>query len=259
MFNAGCVSFSVVFVCFLALKHSFQVVLVSSCTLYWRISSDSFSISYFPARMSLFQVLSSSLLFICSLRILFIGLLCAPTIVGMLRPHSRVNRYSGVYYTPPSSPVICLSNPTFHSYTKDELLRYSNPVYSGRCAEYLDPSVLGRILDCGIGKTPTTKQRGKRAGKFRDRSIKFKESKRRSVNISNVIYPECTGLPGRSPVKFTMALINLHSICAKIPMVLDHFVESNLDVCLVTETWIKEIDDITRGKLNVGGIKFLVQ
>jgi len=194
--------------------------------------------------------------------VLLIGLLCAPIIVGMLRPRSRehVHRYSGVQYTPPSSPIICLSSPTFHSYTKDELLRYSNPTYSGRCADYLDPSVLGRILDYGIGKPPTiTKRRGKRSGKFRDRSIKFKESKRRNVNISNVIYPECTGLPGRSPVKFTLALINLHSICAKIPMVLDHFVESNLDVCLVTETWIKESDDITRGKLNVGGIKFLDQ
>ena len=75
--------------------------------------------------------------------------------------------------------------------------------------------------------------------------------------IYNLIYPKVCNISSPKSLSFNFGLVNPRSVCNKISMTLDHILENNLDLCLFTETWITQNDDVSRGKLNIPGFKFL--
>ena len=81
-----------------------------------------------------------------------------------------------------------------------------------------------------------------------ENSIKY-ENLRRIKTITSAMIPKADMLK--------LLHINARSICNKIPSLHHSICENNIDICAVSETWIKQDDDHTQRELAPPGYKVL--
>ena len=122
-----------------------------------------------------------------------------------------------------------------NSYTLDQLGQIKGRVELDRTLSIISPETINLIRKIRIQKR---RNRGKRGGVKVHQAIL---SRKRSVNINNIIQckPNCD-MELRKNLGLTA--INIQSIKNKDTNLLDYLVENKTDICIVTETWLKEGD-----------------
>ena len=60
----------------------------------------------------------------------------------------------------------------------------------------------------------------------------------------------------RLPKHLRFACVNARSVRNKIAVIVDHMVNSCIDVCAITETWLKECDSVSIARLSTAGFVF---
>lgn len=97
-------------------------------------------------------------------------------------------------------------------------------------------------------------RRGKRGGQHKTR---FWDSCS-GVNASNLveISTKTNNLPVSTRHSFTIGCVNPRSIRNKLETFKDHVIDNSIDICAVTETWLKTEDDFIRDSLNMNGYVF---
>ena len=117
------------------------------------------------------------------------------------------------------------------------------------CTEF-DPVLWSSLKELGINKHTI---RGKRAGTTKQRDIKVRitsrhrstnhvdQSKTSGVNKSNLtrVYNE-TSLD----TKVTIGCVNVRSLRNKTADFIDNIMDDNYDLCMITETWLDDTDDV---------------
>ena len=76
------------------------------------------------------------------------------------------------------------------------------------------------------------------------------------VNWSNLILPAMV-LETQSHYQLQLSTVNVRSIRNKTGLFLNYILDNNIDICTVTETWLKPEDDTIRSELTIPGYKFL--
>lgn len=106
----------------------------------------------------------------------------------------------------------------------------------------------------GILKYNVPTRRGKRGGQHKTR---FWDSCS-GVNASNLveISTKTNNLPVSTRHSFTIGCVNPRSIRNKLETFKDHVIDNSIDICAVTETWLKTEDDFIRDSLNMNGYVF---
>lgn len=105
----------------------------------------------------------------------------------------------------------------------------------------------------------------------RDRFIGCKQ---RSANLANLLNIHCNTSCDQSTGSITtcsstkayqhnyrrngvhFACVNARSLKNKVPLVTDHIINENIDICLFTETWLKDYDTVSFAGLSPTGYKF---
>ena len=73
------------------------------------------------------------------------------------------------------------------------------------------------------------------------------------VNLANLV-----SIP-RAPIKgnqFTLANVNTRSVRNKVSSFVDYVIDSKLDICFVTETWLNDQDSVVRNEITPDGYVF---
>lgn len=92
-----------------------------------------------------------------------------------------------------------------------------------------------------------------RSTTFRDSTTKF----RRGINPGNLSIVQSNSCGSSSLANcVNFALVNAQSVKNKVEDFLDHIIDKNIDLCLVTETWLKDIDTVTFSALSMDGYVF---
>ena len=119
------------------------------------------------------------------------------------------------------------------AYDRNELLQigksYVNKSLSPRFFR-VSSSVWKTINQLGIARRKST-ARGKKGGK--DRSSNSSSNKWKNSN----------------PNRLTAAILNCRSVCNKAITIHDYIIEKHLDFICLTETWLKDTDNITKAEL----------
>ena len=149
----------------------------------------------------------------------------------------------------------CLKSDPVHKgyvYNADQLKHIKNRVDHDRKLSILDYRACVNIRKFRINRKKT--RRGRKVG-----NVKHYESKPRSVNFNNLILiaqiQEC------KITKFTnqsaFVTLNAQSIKNKDKLIVDYLLNEHIDVAIITETWLKDTDDIwLQGcELNKNGYK----
>ena len=92
--------------------------------------------------------------------------------------------------------------------------------------------------------------RGKRGGRRKPKRVKEFIN---GINSSNLLYPPRKPISRDSGWKLKLATINTRSIRNKTGIFLDHIIDNSIDICTITETWLKDKDEVTRAELNIDG------
>ena len=58
------------------------------------------------------------------------------------------------------------------------------------------------------------------------------------------------------PKQFRFACVNARSVRNKIAVIMDHMVNSSIDICTFTETWLQEYDSVSIAGLSTAGFIF---
>ena len=105
----------------------------------------------------------------------------------------------------------------------------------------------------------------------RDRFIGCKQ---RSANLANLLNIHCNTSCDQSTGSITtcsstktyqhnyrrngvhFACVNARSLKNKVPLVTDHIINENIDICFFTETWLKDYDTVSFAGLSPTGYKF---
>ena len=103
---------------------------------------------------------------------------------------------------------------------------------------------------------------------------RFMGCKQRSANLANLLNIHCNTSCDQSTGSITtcsstkayqhnyqrngvhFACVNARSLKNKVPMVTDHIINENIDICLFTETWLKDYDTVSFAGLSPTGYKF---
>ena len=80
--------------------------------------------------------------------------------------------------------------------------------------------------------------------------------KNEGINVENLIHVQRSKLPARSAKNLKISLVNTCSIRNKTTDISEYVVNSNIDVCLMTETWLKSRDAVIRAELKPTGYNF---
>jgi len=134
---------------------------------------------------------------------------------------------------------------TVRKYSSDQLLSWSS---APRKVSRLSNEVLARLKEYDI-----LMYRGKRAGcpraRIRDTS--------QGVNVHNHVQikiDQIVNLNTQRKNKLTLSTVNTRSLCGKSAELLQHIHEEQIDICVITETWLQpEGDDRARGELRQDG------
>jgi len=78
----------------------------------------------------------------------------------------------------------------------------------------------------------------------------------RARNLDNlvVIKPNAQSVPPRKCLNF--GNVNARSLRNKSEVFIDHIISNNIDVCIVTETWVKDDDNVSLAALSPHGYSF---
>ena len=91
-----------------------------------------------------------------------------------------------------------------------------------------------------------------------------------TVNFTGVNYNNLINIPLTEPLRnqndadatpkkltcLRFACVNARSLRNKTADVVDHVVNSNIDICVFTETWLKDVDSVTIAALSPNGYCF---
>lgn len=124
------------------------------------------------------------------------------------------------------------------TYSREELLliRDTLPAFPS-----IDSNVMSNVRRCGVNAIPSTR-RGCRSGK----------NKHQSASIQWHSLCQCHDA-GTSNVKFGM--VNARSVRNKACSLVDYILDMKFDLFVVTETWLKDIDDAHRAEVTPPGYK----
>ena len=80
----------------------------------------------------------------------------------------------------------------------------------------------------------------------------------RETLINDRIAIDCQDLTSGSVLRkrLRFACINSCSVRNKIAVIIDHMVDSGIDICTITETWLKECDSVSIAGLSTAGFVF---
>jgi len=144
-------------------------------------------------------------------------------------------------------------------YSAQELLSLNNATENYRL-----PLATWNILkELGICN-PKPTLRGTRGGRNRSRHIRVlysssyrKHRHRKGLHPENLITVTTTRqLPKRPGRSLQLALLNARSVRNKAADITEYVVSSGIDVCLLTETWLKPQDAVARAELKPSGYDF---
>ena len=76
------------------------------------------------------------------------------------------------------------------------------------------------------------------------------------MNTSNLKKISLDTVPDRVPKQFSLSCVNTGSVRKKTASLVEHVINSNIDICAITETWLNEKDDVTRAALKPEGYSF---
>ena len=127
-------------------------------------------------------------------------------------------------------------------YTRQELFAICDGIQHERHYKTLDKKACLNVPKLKINKR---RKRGKRSGKQR----KFKHqiqinSTVRNVTRSNLIKVNIVKRLKNHSKQFKVATVNARSIKNKDLLIVDYLKEINIDVCIVSETWLTEQDAV---------------
>ena len=90
--------------------------------------------------------------------------------------------------------------------------------------------------------------------KFTNNRLKHDEQD--GINLKNLISIKTDITYVNSNVnKLSFAVVNTRSICNKITMFIDYMVNTGIDLCVVTETWLADEHDDIRADIREAGLK----
>ena len=95
--------------------------------------------------------------------------------------------------------------------------------------------------------------RDKRDGRRKPKRVKELIN---GINSSNLLYPPRKPISRDCGWKLKLATINTRSLRNKTGNFLDHIIDDIIDICTITETWLKGKDEDTRSELNIDGYVF---
>ena len=134
---------------------------------------------------------------------------------------------------------------------------------------HLQPSdqAMDRIHSLGIARTKPwspSNTRGCRGGRNKTRKIKTVISNRSrysfsqcTVNHNNLISVPLQPLAvTKSKVNCTVSLVNTRSVRNKTSELMDCAIDSHSDICVLTETWLTNLDNVPRAALKQHGFNF---
>ena len=146
---------------------------------------------------------------------------------------------------------------------RDTLLGIGKLLQENDSLPRLSADCLKNIRQCGINRIPATK-RGTRAGRNLRSYIPVCVSHRSSEshcggqvgqNSANLI-ELCGPKPDSSKTHLNACLINCQSVCNKAQVIKDYVVDNNLDIAVLTETWLCPSKDNVCGDLTPSGFDF---
>ena len=133
---------------------------------------------------------------------------------------------------------------------------------------HLDQPILSRITALGIRSRPRKYRRSRGGGDHFHKilsivSESWKTSPFKKTQLSTVVKCTLCSLPKHAPKHHQMKqshnynglLVNCRSAANKIEYIQAEITEANAALCALTETWIKEEDDITPLQLCPSGYK----
>jgi exonuclease III len=136
-------------------------------------------------------------------------------------------------------------------YSRQELLDIRESTKHSRLLRIMTPQVMYNIRVCRINRRKT--RRWKRGGMKQKRKVL---DEKRGINMDNLI---SIGINDRDVSNknqnFRIGLINARSVKNKEILLMNEIKESNIDICVVTETWLTDSDDIwlTASEFNSDG------
>ena len=188
-------------------------------------------------------------------------------------------------------PEVTINNTMCFSTPSESVTKFYSREYLVSCNnhERLPSSVRQTIASLGLAR------RGVRAGKNKQRNIKVVTGAKsnishntpschhRGVNTSNLVYPSCVPeviTSMRSPKQTTgsvnptnlrhikcdsttcgnyahMCLLNAQSARNKTDLICDYIAEKHIDLCLITESWLRSTDSVLKGELTPPGYKIV--
>ncbi|KAJ8017673.1 hypothetical protein HOLleu_44756 [Holothuria leucospilota] len=117
----------------------------------------------------------------------------------------------------------------------------------------LNPTTYHCLKDLGILKSNIPTLRGKRGGRRKRRVWDDNSGVNASNLVSVTIKPQQRVNIQHSTV---IGCVNSRSIRNKVDAFIDHVIDHSLDICAITETWLKVDDDLIRNSLNLEGFCF---
>ncbi len=151
------------------------------------------------------------------------------------------------------------NNMCYHNTTESDLSSRNQLIALRNKRAQLPENVALHIKDLCIQK----RVRGKRAGQYLQRTIHPVITNRtqtspvsRGICHHNLTCVKCIPAPPSNHKRLTVACVNTQSVCNKIGSFVDYVISSKLDICLLTETWIKEADSATKAAITPNGYVF---
>lgn len=141
------------------------------------------------------------------------------------------------------------------AYTSTELVRIGDNIQHDRRYHILDSAACVNIRELRLNKR---RKRGKRAGQQRKQKQQLaSDRKEGKVNHNNLIQIQTTELPSQHENKVKLLTINARSVKNKDELIKNHLIDDNVDICVISETWLKDSDQAwTEGcELNKDGYK----
>ena len=125
-----------------------------------------------------------------------------------------------------------------YKYSKQDLLDIANMVISCSTYKWMDTGLIRRIRKLRLN------QRGKWGGVRINSHLEVYRCRQNGANKKNLVNVEITkNRPKALKTSNTrLALVNARSIKNKDLMLHHHLIEKDIDICLVTETWLGQTD-----------------
>ena len=141
------------------------------------------------------------------------------------------------------------------TYTAQELMQIRDNIRHDRRYRVLNNTACVNIRELRLNKK---RKRGQRSGK----QCKLKhqiENNERKVDRNNLVEIPLIHQPKQHKNKIKLLSLNARSVKSKDTLIKDYLTEENADICIISETWLKDIDQawIDSCDLNTDGYKML--